>query len=333
MAGVEGIEYIMMCYFYNGLVLTYSGKGITQSICCYQRLNGRSKHGVSSMNKSFLWSVVCTCLVFIQLPANAEPYVYAYTGKNYDTFTNTLFNTSMGISGHFEFAEPLGQNLTLASINPVSYSFTNGVSTLTETTSTSSEGLFVSTDETGKIVDWSFSMSEGNSDERLVGDKYHIISTAPVNDLTFFAELISITGDGLNFSAILAAAYSTVQAGTWDIYNIRTIDITPNNNTDNAIKLMKEKHIKVAILGDETFDALQVDLGTVKFGPTGLEASPIRSKGYDYDHDGYADMMLTFKVADTGIGCEDTEAVLTGKTYTEPAVTIKGTDYLVVICK
>jgi hypothetical protein len=285
------------------------------------------------MNKSFLWSVACACLVSFQLPVSADPYVYAYTGRNYDTFINTLFNSSMGISGHFEIAGPLDPNLTLASINPVSYSFTNGVATLTETTSTSSEGLLVSTDATGKIIDWSFSMSEGNPNELVVGDRIHTISIAPDSEFTFYSELVVKSEYDSDLFAIIAGAYSTIQAGTWEIFNIRTIDISANNNTDNAIRLMKEKYIKVAILGDAAFDALQVDLGTVKFGPTGLEASPVRSKAYDYNSDGYADMMLTFELTDTSISCTDTEAVLTGKTFNDPTVTIKGTDTLTVVCQ
>jgi hypothetical protein len=288
------------------------------------------------MNKSYLWSVVCAFLVFVHSSVNAEPYVYAYTGNNFDTFLNTLiFDSSMSISGHFEIASPLDPNLNMASINPVSYSFTNGVVTLTETTSTiSSSGLLVSTDATGAIIDWSFLMYEGDPDALVIGDKMHTISSDSNSDVARYSELLGISVDsGVRFFGIIAEARTTILPGTWEIFNIRPIDITSNNNSDHAIKLMQEKYIKVAILGDETFDALQVDFGTVKFGSTGVEASPIRSKVDDYNDDGFSDVMLTFNVADTGISCEDTEAVLTGNTYTEPTVTIKGTDNLPTVCQ
>ena len=287
------------------------------------------------MNKTYLWSVVCAYLIFFQTSVSAEPYVYAYTGNNYDTFANSLiFDTSMSISGHFEMTKPLDANLNMASIDPTSYNFTNGVATFTETTSTiGSTGILVSTDGTGRIIDWSFIMYEGNPDALVKGDTLYSISTAPYSDITRFSEFLGTTIDGYKLFGIRAEARSTIIPGTWKIYNIRTIDITSNNNSDNAIKFMQEKYIKVAILGDEGFDALQVDVGTVKFGPTGVEASPVRTKVDDYNSDGYADMIFTFKVADTGIGCEDTEAVLTGTTYTDPTVTIKGIGNLTITCQ
>ncbi|MGV7235587.1 MAG: hypothetical protein ACQ9ET_04940, partial [Nitrosomonadaceae bacterium] len=48
-----------------------------------------------------------------------------------------------------------------------------------------------------------------------------------------------------------------------------TIDIKPSKKTDvNVIDLKKDKSLKVAIVGDSDFDALQVDPATVKFGPS-----------------------------------------------------------------
>ena len=45
------------------------------------------------MNKTYLWSVVCAFLVFVHSSVNAEPYVYAYTGNNFDTVLNPLLLT------------------------------------------------------------------------------------------------------------------------------------------------------------------------------------------------------------------------------------------------
>ena len=80
--------------------------------------------------------------------------------------------------------------------------------------------------------------------------------------------------------------------------------------------------MKVAILTDSTFDALQVDPTTVVFGPNA--ASSRRSQIRDVDRDGDADLLLTFKVRDTGISCEDVGAAVSGETYSGD--TIIGSD-------
>jgi hypothetical protein len=92
-----------------------------------------------------------------------------------------------------------------------------------------------------------------------------------------------------------------------------TIDIDPNKKTENIIYLTKGNNIKVAILGDEVFDALQVNPDTVEFGSS--LASPIRSNGQDYNHDGFFDLILTFNLDETGIACGDVSAILTGETF------------------
>ena len=67
-------------------------------------------------------------------------------------------------------------------------------------------------------------------------------------------------------------------------------------------------------------------------GFSGVEASAIRTKGNDYNRDGYADLILTFRTKDTNISCGDTIGVLTGETYSNPALTIKGSDTYTVVC-
>ena len=95
----------------------------------------------------------------------------------------------------------------------------------------------------------------------------------------------------------------------------------------------KDKNLKVAIIGDETFDATQVNIETVRFGVTGTETGPLDYRGMDYNRDGYADLILTFKTSDTGIGCEHVEATLTAETYPDPIYAIRGTDNFTVNCK
>lgn len=105
-----------------------------------------------------------------------------------------------------------------------------------------------------------------------------------------------------------------------------TIDIKPGKKTENIINLKKDRNIKVVIVGDATFDVLQVDPATVVFGPG--RASPVRFKGQDYNHDGFSDLILTFNRSDTGIDCNFNSATLTGETYAGDS--LEGSDILTV---
>jgi hypothetical protein len=97
------------------------------------------------------------------------------------------------------------------------------------------------------------------------------------------------------------------------------IDIQPYQDGDEArINLGKNKFLKVAILTDKTFDAIQVDPATVRFGPA--HAAINRYLVIDVNHDGNADMLLIFKTIETGIAECDTSAALTGNLYDGTAI-------------
>jgi len=138
-------------------------------------------------------------------------------------------------------------------------------------------------------------------------------------------------GYQLKTSKLYAPLYSwAVHDGNVGGPDVITIDIKPSKKTDvNVIDLKKDKNLKVAIVGS-SFDALQVDPDTVKFGLTGVEASPVRFKGQDYNHDGYSDLILTFKLSKTGIECNDTSATLTGQTIPDTVIDITGSDTFTV---
>jgi hypothetical protein len=73
--------------------------------------------------------------------------------------------------------------------------------------------------------------------------------------------------------------------------------------------------IPVAVLTTSTFNAKTVDPDSVRFGRQGTEAAPHhRPVLVDVDHDGDRDLLLFFKIRETGLRCGDTKAVLTGKT-------------------
>jgi hypothetical protein len=107
-----------------------------------------------------------------------------------------------------------------------------------------------------------------------------------------------------------------------------TIDIKPGK-TPNRINPASRQKIAVAILYTESFDATQVNWETVEFGPDGATEFHGRSRVKDVDRDGDMDLLLHFDTQDTGIACGDTEATLTGETFSGDA--IAGTDTIVTM--
>jgi hypothetical protein len=97
------------------------------------------------------------------------------------------------------------------------------------------------------------------------------------------------------------------------------IDIKPGA-PPNSINPRSRGVIPVAILTNDTFDAITVDPSTVRFGATGTEAAPEHFALQDVNGDGKADMILQFKTQETGIVCGNTSASLTGKTVGGQAI-------------
>ena len=112
------------------------------------------------------------------------------------------------------------------------------------------------------------------------------------------------------------------------------IDVKPGNKR-NVINPREKGSIWVAILSDTTsgssFDpSSQVDIPTVEFGPRGAMA--IQHKVKDINKDGLGDLLLRFKVSQTGISCGDTEATLVGETF--DGLSFIGTDSIETVgCK
>ena len=129
--------------------------------------------------------------------------------------------------------------------------------------------------------------------------------------------------DVLQFSGVhgLIGVYSTTACPT-EV----NIDIKPGSYP-NSINPNNKGVIPVAILTTDSFDASTVDASTVKFGPN--EASALRSAMEDVDDDGDLDMILHFRTQETGIIVGDTEAILTGETYSDQK--IEGTDSVRVL--
>jgi hypothetical protein len=112
------------------------------------------------------------------------------------------------------------------------------------------------------------------------------------------------------------------------------IDIKPGNKR-SVINPRSKGGIWVAVLSEtdpeSPFDpSSQVDIPTVEFGPDGANA--IRYKVKDVNKDGLGDLLLRFKIPQTGIACGDTDATLAGETFDGQSFT--GTDSIKIVgCK
>lgn len=84
----------------------------------------------------------------------------------------------------------------------------------------------------------------------------------------------------------------------------------------------------VAVL-TTTFKATPIDAGTVRCSATGTESTPVAFALRDVDNDGDSDMLLHFRIKETGISCGDRFAVLAGETMS--GQNISGADSIVTV--
>jgi hypothetical protein len=130
----------------------------------------------------------------------------------------------------------------------------------------------------------------------------------PAEDLDGHPRIIDGNLDGV--AVVDMGAYE--QQGNASI-NI-SIDIKPRS-FPNSINPSAKGVITVAVLTTDDFDALQVDLGSVRFGPAEAERTHKQAHVEDVDYDGDMDLVVHFRTQETGIQCGDTEATLTGETF------------------
>lgn len=107
------------------------------------------------------------------------------------------------------------------------------------------------------------------------------------------------------------------------------IDIRPQG-FPNSIRLSSSGKVPVAILTTSGFDATKVDVSTVCFGDAEniaqRDCTVASGSGHveDADRDGDLDLVLHFEVEQTGIDMGDTQACLSGMTFS--GETIEGCD-------
>ncbi len=111
-----------------------------------------------------------------------------------------------------------------------------------------------------------------------------------------------------------------------------SIDISPGVDS-NLILCRGNTQVTVAILTTDDFDALKVDHTTVTFeGASEIHTNPITGESArhekDVDGDEDQDLVLHFRLGDTGLTCDSTEGTLIGETFDDQAII--GTDIILL---
>ena len=139
--------------------------------------------------------------------------------------------------------------------------------------------------------------------ELLIGDETRAVCDPEAHKFTHYDDLT------LTFYGTTGRAYHI------------GLDIKPLFS-ENIVNPNSRLNVWVAALSDDRFDALQTDLLSVRFGPD--EARVTSQRVADINSDGLADLLMRFRIPETGIDCGDTEATLTGETFGGKSLT--GTD-------
>ncbi len=113
--------------------------------------------------------ILSAALLALRFPLMADPITYTYTGNDFTTLDAQggdpmVYTSSDFVSGEFTLSTPLVGNLpSLTAIAPTSFSFSDGVQTITNL-SASSWYFDVGTDGNGAITAWYVFVTTPNGD-------------------------------------------------------------------------------------------------------------------------------------------------------------------------
>ena len=98
-----------------------------------------------------------------------------------------------------------------------------------------------------------------------------------------------------------------------------TIDVKPGDEP-TMVERARGGFLPVAILSTAQFDAVSLDVSSIRIGPTGTEAEAARTTKSDVNEDKRTDLLVLVRVQDLNIKCSDTAIRMTGKTNDGVAV-------------
>jgi hypothetical protein len=98
-------------------------------------------------------SVALLAALLLPLPAFADTFTYTYTGNDF-TVVQGSYTLTDSVTGEFALSAPLSDTTSYDAI-PTSFSFSDGIQTITNSTpGISVFGFDVTTDASGDIVSW-----------------------------------------------------------------------------------------------------------------------------------------------------------------------------------
>ena len=106
--------------------------------------------------------VACASLMSFSASVNAAITTYTYTGNAFNSVTSP-YTTSDSVTGSITLANALASNLTsFTTVTPSSFSFSDGINTVTNTTANVGSLFAFKTDAIGNIFQWQVSVYTGS---------------------------------------------------------------------------------------------------------------------------------------------------------------------------
>jgi hypothetical protein len=97
------------------------------------------------------------------------------------------------------------------------------------------------------------------------------------------------------------------------------IDVKPGDEP-TMVERNRGGFLPVAIISTDQFDAVSLDVASIRIGPTGTEAEAARTTKSDVNEDKRTDLLVLVRVQDLNIKCGDTAIRMTAKTNDGVAV-------------
>ena len=164
-------------------------------------------HLVHVASRFLLFLIACTFLSPVNPAAGSSTTTYVFLSVPLNQFVGTACPPVCHLTGSFTVAQPLPPNLVqdvggAGAFTPVSFTFTDGVTTFTQLNSPVS-GFAVHTDANGNIIQWGVYMAGPGGGAGL---------------FLFYGGINSLAQEGVNLGGYQAYFFSnTSPGGTWSI--------------------------------------------------------------------------------------------------------------------
>jgi hypothetical protein len=109
------------------------------------------------------------------------------------------------------------------------------------------------------------------------------------------------------------AVWMVLPASAMQVVTV-SIDLRPDDPPPTLVAPRAEGRLPVGILTTDSFDATTIATATLRLGPTGKEAPPLRVNRADLNKDGRTDLQVFFSVPEMGVKCTDKRLILRGQT-------------------